>query len=261
MSTTPVVGHLLQCFDSIDGLLDGLTDEQWATQSLCPAWTVRGVVTHLGAIEHMLSGLEPGALDETVPFARAGEWIAEVEGLNTTELLARYREVIARRRDELEVLTDTEFDRAGMTPVGPGTYGRFMNIRVFDLWVHEQDMRVPLRLPGHEDGPAAESAIGEIEGSLPYIIGKKVKLPDGMSITIELGGPVTRTFRVAVEGRARRVDSLTAPDVVLRTDSITFALLACGRIDPQGPIDDGRITWTGDALWGDTAARNLAFTM
>ncbi len=261
MSNAPVVGHLLQCVDSIDGLLDGLTDEQWATQSLCPAWTVRGVVTHLGAIEHMLGGLEPGALDETVPFARAGEWIAEVEGLNTTELLARYREVIARRRDELEVLTDTEFDRAGMTPVGPGTYGRFMNIRVFDLWVHEQDMRVPLRLPGHEDGPAAESAIGEIEGSLPYIIGKKVKLPDGMSITIELGGPVTRTFHLAVDGRAKRVDSLTTPDVVLRTGSITFALLACGRIDPQGAIDDGRITWTGDAHWGDAAARNLAFTM
>ena len=76
------------------------------------------------------------------------------------------------------------------------------------------------------------------------------------------GDAAVRLWRaVAVDGRAKRVDSLTAPDVVLYTDSLTFALLACGRIDPQGPIDDGRITWTGDADWGDAAARNLAFTM
>lgn len=261
MTTAPVVDQLLQCFVSIDRLLDGLTEEHWNTQSLCPAWTMRGVVTHLGGIEHMLCGLEPGALAEAVPFTRVGEWIDAVEGVSTPDLLARYREVIARRTTELAALTQADLDVAGMTPVGPGTYGRFMNIRVFDLWVHEHDIRVPLHLPGHESGPAAETAIGEIEGSLPYIIGKLVKLPDGMSITIELTGPVRRTFHVAVEGRAKRVATLDAATVVLRTDSSTFALLACGRIDPQRPIDDGLITWTGDATWGETAARNLAFTM
>jgi uncharacterized protein (TIGR03083 family) len=261
VSERAIVDLLTDCFDSIDGLLDGLSDEQWGTQSLCPAWTVRGVVTHLGAIEHMLCGLDPGALAEGVPFARAGEWMASVEGLNHADLLARYREVIAQRRVELRSLAPADFDREGMTPVGPGTYGRFMSIRVFDLWAHEHDIRVPLGLPGHEGGPAAEAAIGEIEGSLPYIIGKKVQLPDGKGITIELTGPVVRTFHVVVDGRAKRVDTLDAADVVVRTDSMTFALLACGRIDPQGPIDDGRVTWTGDALLGEAAARNLAFTM
>lgn len=68
-------------------------------------------------------------------------------------------------------------------------------------------------------------------------------------------------MHVAVTGRAGLVEGLDAPDVVLRADSTTFALLACGRIDPQGAIDDGSISWSGDATWGDTAARNLAFTM
>jgi hypothetical protein len=148
-----------------------------------------------------------------------------------------------------------------MTPVGPGTYGRFMDVRVFDFWVHEQDIRVPLGMPGHEDGPAADVAIAEIEGSLGYIIGRKVGLPDGKSITIDLSGPVDRMFHVVVDGRAGRVDALDAPDVTLRSDSTTFALLACGRIDPQDPIGDGRVVWEGDAEWGERAARNLAFTM
>ena len=38
-------------------------------------------------------------------------------------------------------------------------------------------------------------------------------------------------------------------------------LLACGRIDPELAIADGRVTWTGDAELGGRAARNLAFTM
>ncbi len=122
-------------------------------------------------------------------------------------------------------------------------------------------MRTPLGLPGHESGPAAEMAIDEIHRSLPYIVGKKVGLPDGKSITIEIHGGVSRTMHVAVDGRAGLVDSLDDPDVVLRADSLAFAQLACGRIDPQGPIDDGLITWTGDATWGEAAARNLAFTM
>ena len=120
MSDSTTVDLLTKCFDSIDGLLDGLSDEQWDTQSLCPAWTIRGVVTHLGAIEHMLVGLDPGALADGVPFARAGEWMKSVEQLSSADLLARYREVIAQRRVELAALTPDDLNREGMTPVGPG---------------------------------------------------------------------------------------------------------------------------------------------
>ena len=261
MNHQPVVDQLARCWASLDDLFEHLTDGQWSTASLCPDWTVRSVMVHLGAIEHMLLGEAPGSMAEALPFHKAGEWMQGVATLSDTEVLARYRDVIAGRRDELAAMSDDDFDLACMTPVGPGTYGRFMEIRVFDFWVHEQDIRVPLDLPGHEDGPAADTAIHEIERSLGYIIGRKVGLADGTSITIDLTGPVDRMFHVAVDGRAAQVEVLESPDVTLRTDSTTFALLACGRIDPQGPIDDGRISWDGDAELGERAARNLAFTM
>ena len=261
MNTRPAVDNLSRCWTSLDDLLDRLTPDQWSTQSLCPDWTVRGVVEHLGAVEHMLLGEAPGSMPDALPFDKVGEWLQSTASLSDQEALARYREVVAARREELAAMSDADFDLPCMTPVGPGTYGRFMNVRVFDFWVHEQDIRVPLGLPGHEDGPAAEVAIAEIEGSLGYIIGRKVGLPDGMSITIDLTGPIDRMFHVVVDGRAGRVDALDSPHVTLRADSTTFALLACGRIDPQDPIDDGRVTWEGDAEWGERAARNLAFTM
>jgi uncharacterized protein (TIGR03083 family) len=261
VNTRPAVDNLLRCWASLDDIFDSLGDEQWSTQSLCPDWTVRGVMVHLGAIEHMLLGEPPGSMVDALPFGKVGEWVQSVALASDDEALARYREVIAARRRELTAMSDLDFELPCMTPVGAGTYGRFMDVRVFDFWVHEQDIRRPLGLPGHETGPAAEMSIAEIEASLGYIVGRKVGLPDGKSITIELTGPVDRMFHVAVDGRAARVDALDAPDVVLRTDSTTFALLACGRIDPQGPIDDGRVSWDGDDEWGERAARSLAFTI
>lgn len=259
--TMLALDNLRRCFASVDELLGGLTDEQWAAPSLCPAWDVRGVVGHLGGVEHMLLGEEPGSMTETIPFAKVGEWLAAVDGLGNDEFLARYRATIDARRAELDTYTDEQLERTSLTPVGPGTYGRFMAVRVFDYWVHEQDMRVPLGLPGHESGPAAEMAIDEIHRSLPYIVGKKIGLADGMSIAFELTGPVHRQMHLVVEGRAALVDPVESPDVTVTVDSTTFALLACGRIDPHGPIDDGRISWIGPDDWGDRAARNLAFTM
>lgn len=259
--SAPTRQCLDECWSSVDALLDGLTDEQWQTPSLCPGWAVRDVVVHLGAIEHMLSGESPGSMTETIPFDKAVAWMSDVRDLDNTGLLERYRQVIAVRRAEVGALTAADLALPSLTPVGPGTVGRFLAVRVFDFWVHEQDIRRPLGLPGHEAGPAAELAHDEIERSLPYIVGKKVGLPDGMGITIEISGPVDRTMHVRVEGRAGATDRLDAPDVVLSGNSTAFALLACGRVDPQVEIDAGSIHWSGDARWGEAAARNLAFTM
>ncbi|MEJ7800537.1 MAG: maleylpyruvate isomerase family mycothiol-dependent enzyme [Ilumatobacter sp.] len=261
MNTRPAVENLALCWSSLDDVFDQLTDDQWSTQSLCPDWTVRGVMVHLGAVEYMLLGEPPGSMPDSLPFGKVGEWMQQVASLSDREILGRYRTIIDARREELAALSDDDFDRPCMTPIGPGTYGRFMDVRVFDFWVHEQDVRVPLDMQGHETGPAAEMAIAEIEASLGYIVGRKIGLPDGKSMTIDLPGPIERTFHVSVDGRAARVGTLADPDVTLRTDSTTFALLACGRLDPQRPIGDGRVTWHGDAEWGDRAARNLAFTM
>lgn len=259
--TIPAIDNLFACFDSVDALLGDLTDEQWTTQSYCPDWDVRGIAMHLAAVEHMLLGEAPGSFTDSLPFDRVGQWVGEVADLDNAALLAAYRDKIAARRAELSSYTAEQLDVPSMTPVGPKTYGRFMAIRVFDFWVHEQDIRGPLGLPGHESGGAAEMALDEIHVSLPYIVGKLIGLPDGKSITFDLTGPVQRQMHAAVDGRAGVVDDLANPDVTVTANSTSFALLSCGRVDPQTEIDAGNITWAGDPQWGEAAARNLRFTM
>lgn len=260
--TIPSIDNLNTCFDSLDELFGGLSDEQWTVQSYCPDWDVRGIAMHLAAVESMLAGVEPGGFTDSLPFDQVGAYVASVAELDNAGLLAAYRETIEARRAEMATYTPDQMDLPSMTPVGPKTYGRFMGVRVFDFWVHEQDIRGPLGMPGHESGPAAEEALNEIEVSLPYIVGKLIGLPDGKSMTINTTGGVERAMHVAVDGRAGNVESLDGPaDVVLNADSTTFALLACGRIDPQGAIDADKISWSGDAEIGEKAARSLRFTM
>ncbi|GIR36908.1 MAG: hypothetical protein CM15mP49_22930 [Actinomycetota bacterium] len=38
---------------------------------------------------------------------------------------------------------------------GPATYGRFMNVRVFDFWVHQRDMTMPLGIETDDSGAHA----------------------------------------------------------------------------------------------------------
>jgi uncharacterized protein (TIGR03083 family) len=252
------IANLDATWSALDDVAASLTPEQWVARSLCPDWTTHGVLAHATSIEQILIGWPPGG---DAPFAQIGPVQRELTALSPAELLARFRDVVGQRRAEIAAMTDDDFATPGPTPVGPGTYGRFMDIRTFDNWVHERDIRVPLGIPGDDGGPTAELSLDEVHHSLGYIVGKKVGLEDGKSIAFDITGPVCRRMFVKVDGRAAVVPDLPNPDATLTTDSLTFMLLACGRIDPEEPIADGRVTWTGDDDVGGRAARNLRFTI
>lgn len=247
-------------FTEIDGLVSGLDADQLATPSLCPDWDVRGCIGHVMGVEKALTGWAPDP-EGLFDFDVALEFGAGLAGLAPDEVAAAVQQVIAARTDDLERLAPDIVDAASMTPVGPQTYGSFLQIRVFDMWVHARDIALPLGIELPDGGPTAEMALNEVHRSMGYIAGKKIGLEDGMSMTVEVTGGAPRTIHVAVDGRAGLVDSLDEPSLTLTADTETFVMLACGRIDPQERIEAGRISWTGDGSWGDRAARNLRFTM
>lgn len=255
------IQYLNSCFEELEDLIGGLADSDWKVQSLCPDWTIRGVVTHLAGIEHALIGWVPTGADDPPPFDRIAPFVAESKTWSNDELVARVRSILDQRRNELAASTDESFAQPCGTPVGPGTYHRFMDIRIFDFWVHQRDMTGPLGRATDDTGPMAEMSLDEVHNSIGYIAGKRIGLADGTSIQFHLTGPLERDIYAKVEGRAAKVDHLDDPTVVVTTDSTTFIQLACGRIDPQAVIDAGQISWTGDDTWGDKAARNLRFTM
>jgi uncharacterized protein (TIGR03083 family) len=254
-------GSLEQCYEAVESVCSRLSGEQWQAQSLCPDWDVRGVVTHLGMMERVMTGWLPASEGDLPPLDRVGPYHEQAAGLGDKAFAARIAEIFADRRADLASLRADDLALPSWTPIGPKTYGGFLEIRIFDFWVHERDITTPLGWSSDDGGPRAEISLGQVESSIGYIVGKKIGLPDGASIVFHLNGPVKRDISVRVDGRAKAVDHIADPTVELTTDSVTFIQLAAGRIDPQAQIDAGKVTWTGDSELGDRAARNLRFTI
>ena len=109
-----------------------------------------------------------------------------------------------------------------------------MRVRLFDCWMHEQDIRDAVGRPSPDadlSGPAPGLALDEMAASMGYVVGKLGKAPDGSRVAIELTGPLKRTIRVAVEGRGRVVEDFGGqePTSTIRLDGLLFTRLAGGR--------------------------------
>jgi uncharacterized protein (TIGR03083 family) len=265
-TASALTDQLADTWDSIEALARGLTPAEWLVPTACPGWTVADQVAHIVGTESMLAGEPTPPGDEAdVPshvrndIGRANEqWITELRRSDPADLLDRFRQITSARLEALRARTEEQWDEPSWTPVGKATYRRFMQIRVFDSWVHEQDMRRAVSRPGDGGGPAAEQSIDEIERALGYVIGKRAGVPDGSGVTIDLIGPVTRAIHVEVDGRASVVGALrTTADVTLRVGSDTFAALACGRV----ALADVAVEIEGDQQMGQRIAANLAFTI
>ncbi len=161
------------------------------------------------------------------------QWIATYRDLDGAALLDEFRSVTGRRLDGLRAMSAEDWDREGFTPEGPGPYRQFMEIRVFDCWFHDQDIREALDRPGFLDGPVADLSIGRIPPkALGYVVGKKAGAPPGSTVVFEITGPapITAAIEVPPEGRARLLDAApAAPTARIVTDRRTFTRLAGGR--------------------------------
>jgi uncharacterized protein (TIGR03083 family) len=266
--TEDILASLAQLLD----LAESLGADDWSTPTDCPGWTVHDVVAHVIGFEAALDGAPTPEVDIDEQHVRNDigrmneAWIESLRGRTDAQLVDDLRALAARRRSELASRSPEDFAADSWSPVGTVPYARFLQVRTFDIWFHEQDVREAVGRPGGLDGPAAERALSEVLGALGFVVGKRGGAPDGSSVRFEIAVPGSqsspRRIDVSVEGRARVVDGLDGPPtVVIRTDLPAFARLLGGRRDPQELLDAGRVTIEGDAVLGERIVRNLAYVI
>jgi len=263
-----IVDLLGQEWSVIASLLAGLPDEAW-TRTALPGWTVHDTLSHMIGTERTLAGAALPQVAE--PALAAGHvrndigrlneaWIEALRERSHADLLADFVAITTERLAGLRAMSPGEFNAPSWTPAGQATYARFMRIRIFDCWMHEQDIRAAVAAPGNEGGPIAEQALAEVLLAIGYIVGKRGRAPDGSSVRINLTGPIDRQLNVVVDGRARLAGSLYGePTATLTLSSSLFLRLVGGREDPQAAL--GRIGLGGDAALGRQVATNLAYTI
>jgi len=268
-----VLAGLFGAWDDIDAVLSTLSDTQWQAPTPLPGWTVHDVVAHIIGTDSFLQGIptpeadcdvsalphvhnEVGVLNEC--------WVRHLRPESPSALLDRFRAITGERRNALTVMTDREWNAETATPAGPDTYGRFMRVRTFDCWMHEQDIREAVGVWAADEvqaGPAAVQTLAEITDGLGYIVGKLGGAPDGSRVAFELTGALQRTLRVVVNGRARVVDDFDGalPTATIQLDAVLFTRLIGGRTTAAENLN--AIELSGDTELARRVAEHLKFVM
>ena len=265
------VAGLGEVWASLSGLLGELSDDEWNLPTPLPGWSVQDNVAHIVGTEAMLAG-EPGPSLEIDRDANAHvrndigvfneQWVESLREVPPTELLARFRELTRARVATLEAMSDDEWNAESFTPAGKDSFGRFMQIRVFDCWLHEQDIRDAVGRAGHESGLAVDIVLDEMATALGFVVGKKAGAETGQSVTFALtdGGSVVRELHVDVAERATVVASLSGPATVVLTMPVGVMTRRCaGRVGPDDLLD--QIVIDGDLSLAAKILENQSYTI
>jgi len=271
ISQDRTVEALAEVWASIADLLGSLADAQWRLPSPLPGWDVHDNVAHIAGTEAMLLGrpvpdidIDRGAADhvrnDIGAFNEA--WVVSMRGRPPAEMIAEFEELTAARLAALRAMTGAEWTAESFTPAGRSTYGRFMQIRVFDCWLHEQDIRDAVGVPGHQTGLAVEVTLDELRLAMGFLVGKRAQLGAGRSVTVALtdGGVVVREIHVEVGERANVVDALAGTATATLTMPIgVMTRLAAGRTRTDDVRD--QVVVAGDPAAAAAVLDHLAYTV
>jgi uncharacterized protein (TIGR03083 family) len=259
------VDQLAILWASVSALCRPFDERHWKAPTDCPGWSVQDQLSHLVGTERLLAG-KP----ETSHRAPEREYVHNAIGRiaenhaderrvrSGAEVLHEFDEITSERLFHLRRATADDFAQPTVTPTGPGTVADFLRLRVMDTWVHEQDIRRAVAIPGHRDGPAAEYAIDFLLQGVPMVVGKRAAAPAGSSVRLMLRGPVWRDRTVAMAERASWVDETPAtPTVTITLDSDAYLVAAAGRRPGQSLLDAGLVEFAGDSALGERVVTGL----
>lgn len=268
MSDQEVVDKMETVWQSITDLCSTLTEAEWKTPTDCPGWSVQDQVSHLVGSERRFMGYplpehtpsdlshvknESGERNEVVV-----DWRRSWTG---AEVLQEFWDVTAERLGMLRGFSAEDFAAETQTPIGPGSMRTLIEIRIFDAWIHEQDMRRALNRPGHLDGAVAAHSVDRCCLAMPFVIGHKAQASDGTTVVFEVTGAAGRTLPIGVEGKRAKVlaTSPASPTVKLTMDVETFTCLGCGRWEPAKTLQAGKVQIAGNRALGETIIQQMNF--
>ena len=250
-----IVEGLEETWAATSRILRGLSPGQLDASTSCPGWTVRDIVSHLIGFERMIQGEPVPPAPEGVgdhvknPIGELNElFVAARRQRNVSDLLAEFNEVTARSLINLRTKSASAWEVVGWSPEGDVPHHRFQETRLLDSWIHLQDLRDALLEPQDDHGVGEDVVINRFEAALPFVIGAKVRPPEGTTVRFNLVGRLARTVTVeVVASRARVLQNLAdAPDVEITTPVALFWRRAAGRISSQALLQASATHVEGD---------------
>ncbi|MFI0895382.1 maleylpyruvate isomerase family mycothiol-dependent enzyme [Streptomyces sp. NPDC020983] len=265
----PYIDAWTHSIESVNELVSPLAEGEWNRATECPYWSVRDVVSHIIGFECELLGdprpihtLPSDLRHITSETARYTEVPVDIRRHHTApEMTSELEYTIIRRARQLR--NESRQPDAKVRAIGGGetTLEEQLWGRVFDVWVHEQDLRRALDKPGNLASAGAVLARDYVLRSLPKLVAHDAGAQPGSAVVFDVHGPLEfmRTVRVNAEGRGS-IDSAVSlgPAVTFVADWETFLRLLTGRVRPAAV--SGQVKVEGDADLADAILRHIAVT-
>ncbi|QBX55661.1 maleylpyruvate isomerase family mycothiol-dependent enzyme [Nocardioides seonyuensis] len=254
-----------EAIDSFIKLMETVPPEQWATPTDLPGWDVHAVVAHIAHLESLLAGEAHDEVDVSdAPHVRGVMGTFTEQGVvarrdrSADELINEIHESTTKRHTSLVADPPTDPDAPA-----PGLFGAIgwstrtlLRNRPLDVWMHEQDVRRAVGIPGGLDSSAAVHTASYLLESLPIVVAKRAKAPAGATVVVEVEGHGSTAVRVGEDGRGSAVAVPDEPTTRLRTDREAFILLAGGR----RAVEQGRVEVDGDTELAERVLAAMAVT-
>lgn len=226
-------------------MLAELTDEQWISASRCDGWAARDIVAHLvdvNAFWHVsiaagLAGEPSRLLEGFDPATTPPMLVGRMSALSARQVFDRFVSSSEALLDIASDLTDEQWSRLAESPAGHVPIRLVVQHALWDCWVHERDIAVPLGI-----APVADP--DELTSCLRYaaVIGPVLGLGLGRApstlVAVEATDPAIR-FVVEIDGSVSLRDEAAAGVPSLRGDALALveALSLRAPMPTSSPIE------------------------
>jgi uncharacterized protein (TIGR03083 family) len=176
-----------------------LTDEQWAVPSRCEGWTVQDVIAHLIgtnafwqiSIQSGVAGSPTKYLVGFDPVATPAQMVEPMRAMTPSAILAELGASTDALVEVVESLDEQGWAATGESPVGHVPIRELAHHALWDSWIHERDVLLPLGITPVEE-------VDEVLSSLRYVaaLTAALSIPGGDgrtgSIVLEVTDPDAR---------------------------------------------------------------------
>jgi uncharacterized protein (TIGR03083 family) len=226
-------------------VLSSLPPEQWDAPSRCGGWRVQDVAAHLAGVDRFwilmiqsgLAGTPTRYLTGFDPKTTPASLVDAVRAASPEETLAELLDASGTLCATVESLEGDDWLAIGESPVGHVTMTTLAHHALWDCWVHERDVLLPL-------GMAPDEQPDEIIASLRYAaaLAPMFSLQAGSDRRGSLAVDVTRPdarFVVTVDDHVHVADGDPPPGALVLTGDAVEVLEALSVRAPwHQPIPD-----------------------
>jgi uncharacterized protein (TIGR03083 family) len=209
-----ILGPLVRQRRRLAAIVSEFSDEQWAHPSRCEGWSNRDVIHHLDTVNGFwalsvalgVAGTPTEFLATFDPVASPAQMVNAASSLGAAQVLEQFVASNEALVTALESLDEAGWSALAEAPPGHISVSAVMHHALWDAWVHERDIVVPLGID-----PTVEA--DEVAACLAYAAGL------GPTFRLTVGATDTGTMSVVA----------TDPDVAFTVEIGASVAIHTGR--------------------------------